>query len=155
MTTPTSNGWKIQWLTPDRHGLVEALTRREADALHSYLLDKYSVYSKHGVWWSRDPVSGLWACEFHTRPGYTFPWSIDGSTRLFTTWQSTEVNRASLKRQFSLGDPVRFTDSRTGTVIRGIVSGGRKRATVVVPNSRVKWHVPYSMLEHDDVPDEF
>lgn len=141
-------GWNITWHSPS-HGSIQALTRHEADDFLQYINREYHVNSKAGAWFTRDSL-GLWSCEFHVHPyAGRFPWSLDGRTYLFTTWKEQEDSRFQLQRTFVVGTRVTFTD-RDGNTHTGVISGGRKRATVIIPGSSAKWHVPYHMLRRAD-----
>lgn len=138
-------GGKIVWHCAGQHGWIMSLTEQEAHDAVDYLRRLFGITPNHGIWCRK--MEGLWYMEFRARGNYTGarPWHGCGATWLWLDWKQQDEADEEAKRRFPTGAVVTFFAK--GRLYKGVVAGGRKRATVVIPGYNGKWHVPYRMLE--------
>lgn len=131
----------IEWHScgEHRHGSLRGIPKAALRDVDLMLRRTIGAYPREGAWWSQQGQT--WAVEFTSRP-WEHPWDMCGTTLLYADWRQQLQDREKARSRFLIGDRVAF--SHRGVRYEGIISGGRKRATVIVGHS--KWHVPYTQL---------
>jgi len=146
---------QITWHTgcEGRHGTIEFDTNGYSRQDVYDMLDFYfAAHHGKGAWSYGNIVEFTHMAK--TFPVPTKPWGWCGSTVLFEDWRKREIGQVISRSEFSVGDFVEFTASKTKQTVRGFVfkTSNARRINVLVPGSDRYWLVPPKMLKKLPTP---
>lgn len=126
-----------------RHGVIRGVARKDEILLNEVIT--YFMGPKSSWWDGKGNVEFSNTTKVY--PPQKKPWEWCGTSVLFPNAQKADEAQKIAARSFRVGDSVYFFNKSAR--VDGIVAGIRKRVTVIIPGSDIKWYIPATELYNE------